>query len=253
MTTAADPEPTNGLGLTLYPKDANNRNISRSWGQIGFTPQNSSTGEGMGIFYATVNNQRRKYRVPTYDDFNTLNTAEYAYGVCYGAGATETKMNPDEAFGFINPTNDAETTPLGMRGIFVYNPDNANQIFFPIGKYGVGRRRMFNLSNTNKPSLSNSNATSPGELYWRGTLWYGDTNRPLDVSMGTNDWYRPMAYNVCYQQGAIYWIDKWVSRNITGTGSDCLGWDMNYYGFDFSPYTANNWQDACIIKLVVDE
>lgn len=243
------------VGLAIYPySEITDQQKKETWGEIGYDDERGSNAKSMGKFFSKVGAQDYIYRVPTFEDFKKLDNAEYAYGICYGEGADNTLMNPDEAFGFINPDNQVTSTKMGMRGVFVYNPHNGNQVFFPIGKYGIGRRRMFNIRDDNKPHTVVEDYRTRS---WYGTLWYGDTNLPLKMTNGSNDWYRPMAYNVCYQRGAIYWIDKWVPtggpKDENGNSTPSMGWDMNYHGFDFSPYTANNYQDACIIKLVVDE
>lgn len=213
------------------------------------TDANPASAKSMGTFHATVGGEPYIYQVPTYENFQQLDDAEYAFGICYGEGASGTQLDPNKAFGFISTTNSDYETDMGMRGIFVYNRDNANQIFFPIGKYGLGRRRMFNISNNTTGDNHPNTVSGYVSRSWIGTLWYGDTNKPLPLT--GNNIFRPMAYNVCYQQGAIYWIDKWVPKTVTGRDTGSMGWDMNYYGFDFSTYTDNNYQDACIIKLVV--
>ncbi|MDE6634171.1 MAG: hypothetical protein K2J96_02785, partial [Bacteroidaceae bacterium] len=56
-----------------------------------------------------------------------------------------------------------------------------------------------------------------------------------------NNQYRPIPYNLPYSSGALYWI-KQIKMNghYEATGYyPCAAWDMNYFNFDFGPYTAN--------------
>lgn len=55
------------------------------------------------------------------------------------------------------------TSTKGTRGVIVYSRDDAAQIFFPMGKKGMGRRTQFNTG---------------GEAH-HGYLRYGDVYNPL--------------------------------------------------------------------------
>lgn len=222
--------------------------VTANWTGIGRRNDKNTT-RGMGTYVSKdkIGGKKRKYRVPTFDDFHDLQThADYGFGVFYGDGATTTQMTTAMAYGLTDPDNNTKESPMGMRGVVVYNQTNANQIFFPLGSTGMGRRRQFNVSGTN----------------YRGTLWYGDVNDVLTTSLTLptnpsntqknqyNNQFRPIAYNLPASPGAIYWIDKWVSGDLSGTGDPCMGWDLNYFNFDFGPYTDNNYQDGCLIKLI---
>ena len=223
--------PPNGASFEV----ANTRTPSQTWTQINYR-NDRNTDRSLGKFYAGG----RTYKVPSYDDFMDLtNSCEFGYGVFYGSAATAPATTADDAYGLIDPDNTGEfTDPRGMRGIVAYDRTTGDQIFFPMGKYGTGRRTMFNVQ-----ELSNGD---PNPNYY-GVLRYADV---YDVLNGSNDVYRPIPYNLPIACGNIYWID--VYRAGGGPqGSGCLGWDMNYFNFDFNPYTANNYRDACPIKFIV--
>ncbi|MDE6787203.1 MAG: hypothetical protein K2J46_09230, partial [Muribaculaceae bacterium] len=190
---------------------------------------------GLGTFY--VGDQA--YKVPSYDDFLELTkAAEFGYGVVYGSAATEPQLIAKDAYGLIDPNNEGLfDDPNGMRGVIAYEKSSGDQIFFPMGKYGTGRRNAYTFLNGNA-----------------GQLRYGDVSTVLSSA---NDTYRPIPYNLKIASGNIYWIDKYqpnVRTQYTNAAQrGCLGWDMNYFNFDFNAYTANNWCDACPIKLILVE
>ena len=146
-----------------------------------------------------------------------------------------------------------------MRGVIVYNPLNANQVFFPVGARGVGRRTMdgeFNNTATNYKRF--------------GVLRYSRVEQPFDMS-NPRDQYRPIPYNTAASPGALYWFNKVVDNSASW---DCNYFDMNFQNFGvrvgFQPqytdnevtlkrgqtiadYNKTHGGDALPIKLVLDE
>lgn len=192
------------------------------------------------------------YRVPTFYEFKDLtDNAEFGFGVFYGSAATAPQTEAEKAYGLIDPLNlGLFDDPNGMRAVVAYDKSSGNQVVFPMGRYGIGVRRMYNR-------------VQQYSDFW-GILHYSDVYAPLTfgpVGSNThNNLYRPIPYNLSPVSGNIYWIDTYVPSGGnpdlgtgTGTTDSCLGWDMNYFNFDFNPYTANNWADACQIKFVIDE
>lgn len=189
-----------------------------------------------------VDSKNRDYRLPTYDDFNKmLSVCDFGYGVLY-ADATATALTQVEAYGQNN--YDSSNTGHGMRGVMVYNKANANQVFFPVGAFGVGRRTLQNLSGL--PTL-------------KGYLRYGALRDVLSVANGAHNAYRPVCYNLPASPGAMYWIQ-------TPTSGGYIGWDMNYFDMSFNgqDYGATNQtdqlgnsidygSDALLIKPVLAE
>ena len=225
-------------------------------GIIGYRNDLSSD-RGLGKFVTTDDDGNETvYRVPSYQDWWDLTydeNTEFGYGVVYGSAATEPQRTAEGAYGLIDPDNTGEfTDKRGMRGIIVYQKSNGNQIFFPVGKYGTGRRQMFQV-----PKIPATNGTMVEDPNYYGVLRYADVYEPLTIGSNHDNLYRPIPFNLPIAAGNIYWIDK---RNPNGgpignngTRGNCLGWDLNYFNFDFNPYTANNYRDACPIKLIIDE
>lgn len=212
---------------------------TRTWTQIGFRNDIDTEAHrqrGLGTFFA----DGRTYKVPSFEDWQALtDVAEFGYGVVYGSAAEAPALSADDAYGLIDPDNTGEfTDPRGMRGVIAYDKKTGNQIFFPVGKYGTGRRTMFNIQDNT----------------YEGVLRYSDEYRLLSLSLNPNNLYRPIPYNLPISSGNVYWTDVFrdnVRTANTIAGRGCLGWDLNYFNFDFNAYTANNYRDACPIKLII--
>lgn len=186
------------------------------------------------------------YMVPTLQDFENLKSScNFGYGILYGDGASGTSDKFSIAAGY-NGTN----TQMGVRGVMAYNPINGNQVFFPMGKDGYGRRRQFNFSSSNDYGMliyADVNDVLTGSKT-TDKVWSSSQNKYLD----NNNVFRPVPYNLPIVPGAVYWIDKYVADGHYEAGGTypCLGWDCNYFNYDFNSYTANNYRDACPIKLI---
>lgn len=233
---------------------------TKSWSDIGYVDvATAGNTANMGLFYALDDEGHRttdnngnplRYRVPTYEEFQKLTEeSEFGFGVFYGSSATEPQTDHNKAYGLIDPYNEGLfDDPNGMRAVVAYDKTTGNQILFPIGRYGIGVRRMFNVGNIGGTQAQNER--------YRGNLHYSDVYQPLSIDANANNLYRPIPYNLPSVSGTIYWIDV-LKENVRQAnylrGRSCLGWDMNYFNFDFNDYTANNYQDACPIKFVIDE
>ena len=117
------------------------------------------------------------------------------------------------------------------------NKVNGNNLFFPIGASGYGRRRT-------EKSWYSSGISLPGALQyaWRSKRYstYSDAWSTLA--------YRPMFENVYMRPGAVYWCEKL-------TNDQCY-LDVNYFTLDFSlggnePLQGENGS-ACFIRCVED-
>lgn len=157
---------------------------------------------------------------------------EQGYGILYGDDATETADNIENAYGYDYKNNNKGR---GMRGCFAYNKLTGKSLFFPIGASGYGHRRRSDKT--------------PGMLrYSAGRTEYYPENEPHPWGNScVKD--RPLFYDLFRRPGAIYWIDKETNRK--------LGWDINYFTFDFNSIDATNIfdsddSDACFVRCVVD-
>lgn len=252
-------DPPNGYNFTVGElKDNNTTTWTNKWEKQDWTSISyrndvltANRSNNLGRFYAyddegNISNDKNgkpyKYRVPTYAEFQALtDNSEFGFGVFYGSEATEPQTESKLAYGLIDPYNEGLfTNKNGMRAVVAYDKGTGNQILFPVGRYGMGIRRQFNIKNAN----------------YNGVLRYSDVYEPLIIAPDNNNLYRPIPYNLPIVSGAIYWIDVYVpptNNNLSAYGYGCLGWDMNYFNFDFNAYTANNYADACQIKFVIDE
>lgn len=160
---------------------------------------------------------------------------EEGYGVLYGDDATETADSIGEAYGYDYANNN---NGRGMRGCFVYNRQTGKNLFFPIGASGYGRRKQTYTQSWGDPETIN------------GVLRYcsGRTKLfPTPINL-------PLFYDLYKRPGAVYWYDKTIKKG----SADYLGWDINYFTFDFNNLGADNLvktngSDACFIRCVVDE
>lgn len=242
--TGLGPNENPGRNTTFKMSDGNNLTwekidglayINGYSGSTTFGASSVNTTFTWGRFEVEKNGVKRHYRVPSYEDFEALHDCEYKVGVIYGSDATTTALTTEDAFGFVD-YNNTGVGSRGMRGVLVYNPQNAHQLFFPVGSTGIGRRT---ITASSKTSYNN-----------HGVLRYGGVANVLD---GQTNALRPIPYNLPASPGAIYWIEKIKTAN----GSSFLSWDMNYFDLNFNAYDhATSFSpngDALPIRLVLDE
>lgn len=173
-----------------------------------------------------------QFAVPTAENFQSLLACSFGYGIAYADGATTTAKTYADACGFIDYDNDgvddgynaaAEgANSRGVRVCLVYNPDNGDNIIFPVSSMGQGRRTRYT---TNVGS-----GTYPFSEPGKGTLSYSGILNPL---YGDNNRYRPLTYNIYRNPGAIYWIKQPV---VTNNKPEYASWDINFYTIVFHPY-----------------
>lgn len=167
--------------------------------------------------YNIFQNYNTSYRLPTLAEVNSLlNNSEFAYGIAYSDGATGVQSTAN-AYNFSDTKNNITSSPKGVRGIMAYSLSTGNNVFFPIGATGHARRKDNYWATTSTTSLA------------YGVLHYGT----LDVRVGGYDGmgpngknnYRPMAYDLNNQFGAIYWL---YNSGYTGNSTDIVAFDFNY-------------------------
>lgn len=184
-----------------------------------------------------------RVRVATDEEYAKLRDAverEFAYGILYGDGAKEVQDDIDRAYGYVRGGD----PQYGMRGCFVYNKTNGNNLFFPIGASGYGRRK--------------TDYKFAGETEYAGTLRYA--NRTMVYKEKDQLQYRPLFYDLYLRPGAVYWC-KDIRRNASGDidFSCTTAWDVNYFTFDFSGFgnnalsateNATTESSACFVRCV---
>ena len=241
MWGALTPVGNNNLYLADV-NNADNRSKTATWASIqGLHATNSAnkklaaTNEAWTYTWpqirAAVNGKNRIYRLPTQSDFTSIAAQEYAFGVVYADGADSTVVPMSDAFGYLDVNNEGTDMAKGMRGVVVFNPDDGNQVFFPVGFTGIGRR-----------TIQGADATQRGELR------YGAVRKVLSYSNnGYNQW-RPICYNLPANPGSIYWTQD------ANHSTDRVAWDMNYFDLSFNSYDYAAlfypYGDALPIKLV---
>ncbi|MDE5610972.1 MAG: hypothetical protein K2I90_03020, partial [Odoribacter sp.] len=164
-------------------------------------------------------------QVASYEHYDDLykegNGIENGFGVLYGDESTETQSEEGKAYGYRYDRSDKKR---GMRGVFVYNSQNAKYIFFPIGASGYGHRKAKDGKGTAVLRYAANNRT--------GNFPYSDK--------------APLFWDLYRRPGAVYWLRQ--QRN------NSLAWDFNYFTFDFSSLGVGNiWgdgPDACFIRCV---
>lgn len=196
----------------------------------------SNTTNGFG------NPQMANARVATGEDFWELREYSYieqGYGVLYGDDATETADDIVEVYGYDYEHN---KSGRGMRGCFAYNSETGKNLFFPIGASGYGHRKQSYTPTWGDPETLN------------GVLRYASGRTQLYPSPVE----RPLFYDIYKRPGAIYWLNAEIPQNhFTPTDGVSLGWDINYFSFDFNFISKDNLirsggSDACFVRCVVD-
>lgn len=248
------------FGNWSHPIDAlSNKNPFEPWINVtpgdfkiypedGFT--NAATGDKMvwtDIIHSNTtdgfgNPQMANARVATGADFWELRKYSYieqGYGVLYGDDATETADDIVEVYGYDYEHN---KSGRGMRGCFAYNSETGKNLFFPIGASGYGHRKQSYTATWGDPETIN------GVLRYAAgrTQLYPD---PVE---------RPLFYDLYKRPGGIYWLNAEIPQNyFTPTDGVSLGWDINYFSFDFNFISKDNLirsdgSDACFVRCVVD-
>ena len=158
----------------------------------------------------------------------------------YGDDATETADDIVEVYGYDYEHN---TLGRGMRGCFVYNSETGKSLFFPIGASGYGHRKQSYTATWGDPENLN------------GVLRYAAGRTKLSPTPTE----RPLFYDLYKRPGAVYWLNAEIPKDqLTPTDGPSLGWDINYFSFDFNFISTSNLiksggSDACFVRCVVDE
>lgn len=249
------------FGNWSQPIDASsNKNPFEPW--INVTPENfkvypedgltnAATGGKMnwttitskGKTEAFGNPEMENARVATAEDFWELrkegSNVEQGYGVLYGDDAKETADNIVEVYGYDYKHN---IQGRGMRGCFAYNSETGKSVFFPIGASGYGHRKQSYTASWGDPETLN------------GVLRYAAGRTKLYPSPTE----RPLFYDLYKRPGAVYWLNAEILKDqLTPTDGASLGWDINYFSFDFNFISSDNLirsggSDACFVRCVVD-
>ena len=219
----------------VYPEDGLTNAATKkkmAWTEITYLREDKPFG----------NPSMRNARVATAADFWKLKQdshVEQGYGVLYGDDATETADDIVEVYGYDYEHN---TMGRGMRGCFAYNSETGKNVFFPIGASGYGHRKQSYTAKWGDPEILN------------GVLRYAAGRTKLYPAPIE----RPLFYDLYKRPGAIYWLNAEIPQNaLAPTDGKSLGWDINYFSFDFNFISTGNiirpeGSDACFVRCVVD-
>lgn len=173
----------------------------------------------------------KKFTVPTYEQYNSLLVTpgiEFGYGVAYADEATSTAESFTTAYGYTDYDNKGVGSKNGMRVCVVYNINNGDNVLFPVGAIGQGRRAASGASVINRAK------PVPFENPGAGTLSYGGVTQPLYITVSSNvNYFRPLTFNHYRNPGAVYWFRK---PHLKDDKPDCASWDINYFTIVFNPY-----------------
>ncbi|MDE7351121.1 MAG: hypothetical protein K2N25_08640 [Muribaculaceae bacterium] len=202
--------------------------------------------------WRAVNKGNVQLSLPSYEDYASLrDNCNYGYGIVYADGATGVADNLDDAHGYIDYNNTAPESPKGVRACIVYNENNGDQVMFPIGAIGQGRRSIImwtynNIAGYNNPTLTDmvpytgtatGNASSNANYY--GSLTYSGIGGLLYRTNSTRNDCRPLTYNLYREPGAVYWFRRAYRKpwsSTIGTDNRVASWDINYYTLVFNAY-----------------
>ena len=249
------------FGNWSHPIDAlSNKNPREPWinvtpGDFKIYPDDGLTNAATGVKmeWTTITNlgnsnifgnpEMANARVATGADFWELRKYSYieqGYGVLYGDDATETADDIVEAYGYDYKHN---KSGRGMRGCFAYNSETGKNLFFPIGASGYGHRKQSYTGIWGDPENID------------GVLRYASGRTKLYEPSPVE---RPLFYDLYKRPGGIYWLNAEIPKNhFTPTDGATLGWDINYFSFDFNFISTSNLiksggSDACFVRCVVD-
>lgn len=234
------------FGLGANPGNAayilNTTNTSRVWTWDNIYRADSPDGVNPRENFRNNNLLTRNgYRLPTADevesDLLTNNDLQITMGIAYGDGARNT-LDTSDAYSFSDTKNTGNPSAKGVRGALVYCLEHGDNLFFPLGALGHGRRTAHEYYADN------------GNMYGRnvnGLLAYGDVtsrlggrNTAADAGKTGNVYnltvnnYRPFVYRMPDQPGAIYWL----ARDYDFPAY--LGLDINYSNYQVDKMPTDN-------------
>ncbi len=187
------------------------------------------------------------YHVAEFKDYKALydnSDIEQGFGVLYGDDSSATLTNLNDVYGYMADGDKA--VDKGMRGCFVYNYRTGKNLFFPIGASGYGHRKDKQSDNNKKE--------------YRGVLRYASSGRwgyfPSGI-LGDGKVYPegidacPLFFDIFRRPGAIYWFERPAEDSMES--GFLVGWDFNYFTFDFFPLSEGNvanGADACFVRSI---
>ncbi len=227
----------------------------KTWAQLIQKSMSKTKNDAFGEFELEVPGlksvNKALFRAPDIDetikDILDNNDINFAFGIAYADGAKRT-LSTANAYSFfdLNNNNNKDSLVLnerGVRAVVAYSLTYGDNVLFSLGPRGHARRKNTRwVMNSTKKGIT----TESGN----GVLKYGS----VDVELGGYTWtglakntlhandYRPLAYELRTQFGAIYMCSGLTSYN----GQESLAIDYNYTNYMTSAldvtslYTGNN-------------
>lgn len=208
-----------------------------AWGSIGGFGwyrydgrEERNTYEWADTWDATVNKSSKKLTVPTYSNYENLrDQCDFGFGIAYADGATTTDEDLSDAYGYIDAKNTGVKSSNGVRACVAYDKATGNNILFPLGKEGHGRR-----ATSGATLITSKTDFGVGGKRGAGVLSYGGLASVLWQSAAVH---RPITYNHYRTPGAMYWVKK--PKYISGDDqASYASWDINYFTCTFNNYSA---------------
>lgn len=218
----------------------------RVWTWDSIYRTNTAAGVGQGQTFLENNVLTKNgYRLPTptevKQDLLENYDVQIAFGIAYADGATGV-LRTTEASNFRDTLNHGDPSPKGVQGAVVYCLAHGDNMFFPFGATGHARR-------INEEWYAENGGLSKRSSY--GLLNYGDVtgrlggeanNAAAAGSKGNTynrdyDNYRPLAYRLPDNFGAIYWLGRGYSDPYD---VDNLGLDFNASNNQVSNFPTGN-------------
>lgn len=204
--------------------------------------------------FATPVINNKQAEVANFEDYELLYESkdiEMGYGVLYGDDADGTLSDINEVYGY----RQGGSGTYGMRGCFIYNKNDGRNLFFPIGASGYGHRKQ-GRGDIKTGGIGDIHGETDKEMVLRYAAGRGDRYTP---ESSRND--RPLFYDLYMRPGAVYWLQKEVLNARPGDSNfnNVVGWDINYFTFDFNALPKSNVfgtingqpaSDACFIRCV---
>ncbi len=228
---------SNNLSVAYYKNSTTVDTKSMAWSDIGGFGWYSYNGTQERYSYqwadtwdAEVNETTKKLTVPKYENYENLrDQCDFGFGIAYADGATKTAEDLGDAYGYIDKTNTGFRTSEGVRVCVAYDKSNGNNILFPLGKEGHGRRTC-----TSVAAITTKTDFGVGGSRYSGVLSYGGLASVLWQSAAVH---RPITYNHYRTPGAMYWVKK--AKHISGDDqASYASWDINYFTCTFNNYSA---------------
>lgn len=217
-------------GTNVSTKKASWTDI-QGFGWYNFDATDSRDNFGWAETWNVINGSQKKLTVPTYEQYEALrNKCDFGFGIAYADGAITTATDLDDAYGYIDEKNTGVQNSHGMRVCVAYDSDNGNNILFPLGKEGHGRRPAGGAISKPVPSLSYG-YDKPRNA---GVLSYGGL---ASVLWDPRNVHRPITYNHYRTPGAMYWV-KYPCYKKGDDQASYASWDINYFTLTFNKYSA---------------